>query len=329
MLAIVVVGILQQYEVLPTLEGSVLGMTTTEATSEFALVNAGLLGGVGGLISTGSLKGGLLGSAEAVTFFEVGNVLEADKLVGAEQTAATIVAHGFVGGLFTVAGGGNFSSGFLAAGVGSLAPAPTPGQKLTFDELTEGTAESAILGGVGSLLGGGKFQNGAITGAFGYLFNEVAHRWASQASAGGALLGGAAVSGACDAATEGVCVLGTPVTLGAGAALGGAIGYATGYGAGSIADDIDALTHGNSANSMQGTELYYIINRTSGAIDKIGVTSYPGERYSQAYLNIENVRYVTQYYFQRRYAAYVAENIELTWYQIQYGQLPRLNQITH
>ncbi|MHB8530721.1 MAG: RHS repeat-associated core domain-containing protein [Caulobacteraceae bacterium] len=174
-LAIIVVGILQQYEVLPALEGSVLGMTTAEATSEFALVNAGLLGGVGGLISTGSLKGGVLGSAEAVAFFEVGNFLENDALHGVAQTATTFVAHGAVGGLFTVAEGGNFGSGFLAAGVGSLASAPTPGQRLSFDAVAEGTAESAVLGGVGSLLGGGKFQNGAITGAFGYLFNAAEH----------------------------------------------------------------------------------------------------------------------------------------------------------
>ena len=32
---------------------------------------------------------------------------------------------------------------------------------------------SAVLGGIGSVAGGGKFANGAITGAFGYLFNEL------------------------------------------------------------------------------------------------------------------------------------------------------------
>jgi len=53
---------------------------------------------------------------------------------------------------------------------------------------------------------------------------------------------------------------------------------------------------------MQGTELYYLINRTSGKVDKIGVTCYPGCRYSQAYLNAENVFYQTQYYFEWRYA---------------------------
>lgn len=38
-----------------------------------------------------------------------------------------------------------------------------------------GTTKAMIVGGVGSVLGGGKFANGAVTGAFGYLFNECAH----------------------------------------------------------------------------------------------------------------------------------------------------------
>lgn len=33
---------------------------------------------------------------------------------------------------------------------------------------------STVIGGAASVAGGGKFANGAITGAFGYLFNEVA-----------------------------------------------------------------------------------------------------------------------------------------------------------
>lgn len=83
------------------------------------------------------------------------------------------VAHGLVGGLVSVAGGGNFGSGFLAGGIGSLGPSPTGSE--TLDEIAEGTIEHAVLGGLGSLLGGGKFQNGAITGAFAYLFNERQH----------------------------------------------------------------------------------------------------------------------------------------------------------
>ena len=34
---------------------------------------------------------------------------------------------------------------------------------------------SAVIGGTASVIGGGKFANGAQTGAFGYLFNRLAH----------------------------------------------------------------------------------------------------------------------------------------------------------
>jgi hypothetical protein len=33
-----------------------------------------------------------------------------------------------------------------------------------------------VIGGTASVIGGGKFENGAITGAFGYLFNDVVVR---------------------------------------------------------------------------------------------------------------------------------------------------------
>lgn len=35
---------------------------------------------------------------------------------------------------------------------------------------------SAVIGGTASVLGGGKFANGAVTGAFGYLYNDYVHR---------------------------------------------------------------------------------------------------------------------------------------------------------
>lgn len=35
--------------------------------------------------------------------------------------------------------------------------------------------KAATLGGIGAKIGGGKFADGAVTGAFGYLFNECQH----------------------------------------------------------------------------------------------------------------------------------------------------------
>ena len=102
---------------------------------------------------------------------------------------------------------------------------------------------------------------------------------------------------------------------------------AGGAAAGAAVDAADAYIHGNSANSMRGTEVYYLINNSSGAIDKIGITSFPNERYSDAYLKAQNVTYVTQAQYTWRYAAMVDENIRLVHYQLQNGQLPRLNQV--
>jgi hypothetical protein len=79
---------------------------------------------------------------------------------------------------------------------------------------------------------------------------------------------------------------------------------------------------------MLGTEVYYLINRLTGAVDKIGITSYPGTRYPQPYLDAENVDYFTQAQYTWRYMAMVDENIRLVHYQIEHGQLPRLNRTT-
>ena len=81
-----------------------------------------------------------------------------------------MLAHGLVGGAFARARGDSFGSGF-ATGVFT---------KLSAGKLSEsipgkfgGAAASAIIGGTASTLSGGKFANGALSGAFGYLFNQL------------------------------------------------------------------------------------------------------------------------------------------------------------
>lgn len=91
----------------------------------------------------------------------------------------------------------------------------------------------------------------------------------------------------------------------------------------------NAQVHGNSNLSPRPTEVYYLINRSTVAIDKIGVTSNPQGRYSQTYLDTENVNYVAQTQYNSRYPAKVDENIRLVWYKMQNGQLPRLNKATY
>ena len=80
---------------------------------------------------------------------------------------------------------------------------------------------------------------------------------------------------------------------------------------------------------MSGTEVYYLINNSSGAIDKIGITSNGSARYPQSFYQEQGVTYVPQTQYQWRYPAIVDENIRLTWYQIEHGgDLPRLNKVT-
>jgi len=77
--------------------------------------------------------------------------------------------------------------------------------------------------------------------------------------------------------------------------------------------------------SRRQTELYYLINRTTGEIDKIGITSNSQSRYSQSYLEAENVRYVPQAQFENRLIAMFYEKLELINYFHAHGRLPRLN----
>ena len=97
-------------------------------------------------------------------------MLKVDTSFGTSGWAEKAVAHGVVGGVSSVAHGGDFGSGFLAAGVAD-ASAPAISQF----GLAGGTAASAIVGGTVSEIAGGDFANGAVTGSFGYLFNYCAH----------------------------------------------------------------------------------------------------------------------------------------------------------
>jgi len=157
---------------------SAIGISAaTVGASTIQLIDVGIAGGLSGLVASGgSLKGAALGALEADLFNVAGNYLQANggQFLGLSHVASKFIVHGLVGGLVSEIGQGNFASGFLAGGIGSLAPAPVDGQSL--DQTINGTIESGVLGGVGSVLGGGKFENGAITGAFAYLFNANLHR---------------------------------------------------------------------------------------------------------------------------------------------------------
>jgi hypothetical protein len=112
------------------------------------------------------VNGGDLGDsvkAAAITF-ATAEAFQAVNAPGAiTNPAARIAASATIGGLSSVASGGNFQSGFLAAGFTSLA-----GPIIPKGDVVAGTFVAATIGGTASTIGGGKFLNGAVTGAFAY-----------------------------------------------------------------------------------------------------------------------------------------------------------------
>lgn len=85
------------------------------------------------------------------------------------------MSYGLTGGVTSVtsvAGGGNFASGFMSAGFSSLA-GPYIGKAANGNNFLA-AAGSAVVGGTASVLGGDKFENGAISGAFAYAVGKIA-----------------------------------------------------------------------------------------------------------------------------------------------------------
>ncbi len=266
-----------------------------------------------GSLSQG-LKAAIISYATAEAFTAAGTV--GGSGVEGANSFARYAAHAAVGCISSAAGGGDCGSGAASAVFGKFAT-----NNINFGgDVARGVA-ATVAGGVGSVIAGGKFENGATTAAFGYLFNACGHGKCALfgATAGAGL--GVAGAAACDVASGGVCAVANPAIVAGAAATGAAVG-------GAMDTMADLNVHGNSANSMKGTELYYLVNRDSGVIDKIGITSNPGSRYSQAYLEAQNVRYETQAQYTWRYAAMVDENIRLTFYRFEHGELPRLNKVT-
>src|SRR5579862_3104783 len=164
-------------EALEALDGAAFEGVLDDAS--VTTLNVGIAGGVAGYITTGSATGAFFGAIQADAFLGTGDFLQSNPTYFfGSATATTFIAHGMVGGLFSVNSKGGFLSGFLSAGVSSLADSPA----LDTGDSYFNTAEHAILGGAGSVLGGGKFQNGAVTASFGYLYNSAMHAGGSSGS---------------------------------------------------------------------------------------------------------------------------------------------------
>jgi RHS repeat-associated protein len=125
-----------------------------------------MAGFAAGGIQGGNIESAVFGALTAGAFNIIGSVVPS-----AAGSMEKVLAHAAVGCGSNALAGGSCRAGAASAGFAEFA-----GPKLPGDGLVYGTAKASILGGIGSVFGGGKFANGAVTGAFGYLFNEASHR---------------------------------------------------------------------------------------------------------------------------------------------------------
>lgn len=170
-----------QYYALPAFEAEAgLSVATTTASAaqvaavQYGAVNAALAGAAAGGIQGGTLKSAIVGSLTASAFYGVGELTTYASKAYPGYSAAiyvgNVAGHAAIGCASAAAMGASCGSGALAAGLSGAA-----GPIYSRMDLVEGVAASSVLGGIGSVITGGKFANGAVTGAFGYLFNDAAH----------------------------------------------------------------------------------------------------------------------------------------------------------
>ena len=127
------------------------GATASSIATGMAIMAAG--GFAAGVITTGTLKGGLYGAFGAMLTAGI-SAMNLGPVQG-------VFAQGVSGGIMESLQGGDFGHGFIAAGL-TAAVMPQLG-KISND--VGRTIVGALVGGTLSEVTGGKFANGAISGA--------------------------------------------------------------------------------------------------------------------------------------------------------------------
>ncbi|MGE3729971.1 MAG: RHS repeat-associated core domain-containing protein [Lysobacterales bacterium] len=158
------------------------------------LAVAAATGFVAGVITSGTLQGGLFGAFSAVLFHGIGEYFDnlakiniSDGVFGSgltvNQFASKVLSHAIAGGIMNRLQGGKFGDGFAGAGV-TQALSPAIGRVNSsnrgFSPLR--VAVAAMVGGTASAAGGGKFANGAVTAAFSRGYNDEFHNLWDKAS---------------------------------------------------------------------------------------------------------------------------------------------------
>jgi len=142
---------------------------------------APLWGGLSGYISSGNIKGAVIGAFSAAVFQGIGNAFgrlaQSGKYAAGALRAGKTLAHGVVGGVMSELQGGKFGHGFAAAGFTQAFAGPigeVDAGNVGFS--VQRTLIAATIGGTASVLSGGKFANGAVTGGFSRMFNDELHK---------------------------------------------------------------------------------------------------------------------------------------------------------
>jgi RHS repeat-associated protein len=147
-----------------TLNPELIGITGLTAGESFLLAVAG--GAIAGGLSGGGLKGALFGAVGSALFWGAGQIAPLGSSPSFGTILKSAVLKAVAGGLVSVIAGGDFKSGFLAAGITALAGPEI--QSLGLGPIGNAIAY-AVIGGTMAAIGGGNFANGAFTAFFTYL----------------------------------------------------------------------------------------------------------------------------------------------------------------
>lgn len=145
-------------------------------------------GAAAGAISTGTLKGAIIGAVGAAVTYGIGHELFTG-LDKAAQIGARAVSHGVAQGTIAEISGGDFKDGFVGAAFSYVVGATVldklvPANDNDFGMIVARGAAEAVVGGTAAAIGGGKFANGAYSAAFVYAFNQVLQSYKGKATFG-------------------------------------------------------------------------------------------------------------------------------------------------
>jgi hypothetical protein len=167
-----------------------------------------IAGAAAGYVSSGSLKGALIGAFSGAVFHGIGDYFQGlqhsnglaaastvkgfghfqgiaegvayarNATLSLAQSIGKVIAHGTAGGVMSELQGGKFAHGFVSAGVTQAFAKHIDnigGGSRSIGAVAGRVSAAALVGGTASELSGGKFVNGAVTGAFSRAFNDEIH----------------------------------------------------------------------------------------------------------------------------------------------------------